>query len=55
VAAGVAAGDDACEPAGCCAAAVNEASKQAVNIQFQVRMILFSKFQGPSLVFFWCR
>jgi hypothetical protein len=39
----VAAGEDGCESAGCCAA-LNEASKQVVNIQFQVRMTLFSKF-----------
>ena len=44
MAAGVAAGEDGCESAGCCAAALNEASKQVVNIQFQVRMTLFSKF-----------
>jgi hypothetical protein len=45
MAAGVAAGEDGWESAGCCAAALNEASKQVVNIQFQVRMTLFSKFQ----------
>ena len=54
MAAGVAAGEDGCESAGCCAA-LNEASKQVVNIQFQVRMTLFSKVSVPSLLILQCR
>ena len=35
---------DGCESAACCAAALIEASRAAVKIQFEVRMTLFSKF-----------
>jgi len=39
-----AAGLEGCDSVGCCAAALNETSSAAVNIHFQVRMTLFSKF-----------
>jgi hypothetical protein len=39
-----AAGLEGCDSVGCCAAALTEISSAAVNIHFQVRMTLFSKF-----------
>jgi hypothetical protein len=36
-----------CESEGCCAAAPNDTSSAAANINFQVRMTLFSNFLRP--------